>query len=919
MFKYNCLAVSAILLVLTIPMFGETVNRGTNSGRRTGELLSGGDFEKINNFSDLINNGWGSTFRESMKDIGLEVAINSTVSHSGKKSVMLKSSIPRVLHISTPYLTVASGAKINVSVWVKLDAVKTGAKAYYKARLGYFCYDKDKKIIPGGAKSFYTKDGTVNWENIKRTITCPAGTKFLKIYAELKVCTGTLYIDDLSITALGDASSPVKTTSIPVKHQMPKLTSEKLSDMDKIMLADMAAKFQGNGKIIFSCESFEKYRDSSHLFASGWNKISGGNSSITLTDRIAHSGKKSIFITSQDARITHISTPKIRVNENVKINISSWLKLDNVVTGKKGYFKARSGIFFLDKAGKVLRSGSKVFITKDGSTDWLPVNYSTYTLPGTHYIKLWAELKKTTGNIYWDDLVVVQVGDGVSLKELFVGSNPYSAQPIIIPKPLKENYTALFDPGRKVKISYFADDQIIQEQMTAFLTRLGAAEVKDNSFSTHILIGRPTDKDISAILGEAYLKSSATNLGKQGYLVYAAKVGAKHIIVLCSTGRQGRYFAWQSLKQMPVYQNGRYYLMGGTIIDKPGYKERGMVFGSIQRWYEGPYNNVSKKFEGWSYRRRFQALKFNLLFLAGNGLASYHQMAVPFSQSVIDNYAKLYDDCQKYYIDAMVGVRPYRQKPRPGREKGGVVYSSEKDIKGVADNLITLYKIGFRSLYIAEDDMVESAFLQYKQDKERFRNQGEAHAYFVGEIYKRVKKSCPDFRLIFCATAYSGDAVSMPESYKTYCRSMARMPLDISLVYTQPDSKSVTWYRKLTGGRKIHTWSNFYTVLYGYKKYNVFPVFPMPYGGGDATLDKYTESHFFLITDKPTSMISTFTAADYMWNPARYQARKSFKRAFFKVRRLLKQMERGEKVEQYRLDQFRRIKTEIAKLEVKYK
>lgn len=607
-----------------------------------------------------------------------------------------------------------------------------------------------------------------------------------------------------------------------------------------------------------------------------------------LVTDVFFTGSKALMLHSvSPERVVNISTPFLNVKEGSKIKISAAMKIQQVVTGEKGWYKARLGYGICDKDFNPVKGGFKSFAEEEGTRDWTMYEIVTVTPPGSEHISVYMELKNCRGTAWFDDIKIELAREGSFLSDASSNEQAFSAsEPIVIPKPWKERYGGNFIPLEKVAL--IADsEETAKTELIEFIKSLTGnppPEKQQADDSTLVLMGAPGQDPLKKYMQLAGLSIDWKELGEQGYVVYAGTVADKKTILLAGFSPESRFYALQTLKQLAVKKNGRNYVHEGLVIDRPLYKIRGAVFGDLRRWYDGPPQRINGKYQysGWPYRERFHKLKLNFIWLAGWGSDHYARQVFPLNErdkQVLEDFLK---DCKKYFITPSVGLRPYRQLPHPGREKGGVIYSSEEDIEGVVSNLVTMYGMGYRDLFITFDDLPSHRFLEYEQDKKRFKSIGDAHLYYIGEVYKRLKKTCTDVNFRVIGVAYGGGA-QMSTLWKEYLRDISSLPKEIEFVFTSAGSSDADYSSSLSGGRKIIIWSNYYAGLY--EKLAQVPVIVNPYEGGDSTLHQHTTGHFVLFVDLPnedTAHISWYTASDYMWNPSAYKPEDSAKRALVK-------------------------------------
>ena len=660
-----------------------------------------------------------------------------------------------------------------------------------------------------------------------------------------------------------------------------------------ILGLDVYAKNITHPESVFT-ESFDTISSLNELWDKDWKtnlpiknkKYWSKGVKIKLDDKVFNSKKQSLKLSSVHPFVVSVSVPIIRIEENVRVEISGLMKVLKVKQGVKDWHIARVCVHAIDKKGISINGSGKTIISSIGSTDWKPFHLIYLTPKGSHYIKVSLELKKCTGTVWFDNLKIKKIDNSSILMKLFSEKGSMSMVDSVIPYPMYTKSSRgklVFD---NVFISFASEcDNTFRTELMEFIkseaitlsTNVEKAELK-------LIAGAINSRHISEYIIKLGLKSKVINLGPQGYLLFVGTVSNEKIILLASNGAPGRYYALQTLKQLCYQENGRIFMDNIEIIDKPEYKLRGIVFGDFRRWYDGPpikdETSGKKIYSGWAYRKRAQMLKLNFVWPC---VIKRKYMVMPFPESLKLQLKNFHDDCTKHYIRASMGISPYRQKPRPGRKKGGVIYSSKKDIIAASQNLITLYNLGFKDLYIAFDDLPPYKWLEYKQDKKRFKNIGEAHYYYIKEVYKQLKTVCPDITFRVITIAYHGTEMDMSDNLKKYSKIIGKLPKEIEFVWTGAKSENADYYSKLCGGRKIIIWSNYFPYLY--EKLDRVPVFSFPYAGGDSTMSMHTSGHFFLPVDLPnedSAHISWFTAADYLWSSKTYTVEDSLKRALFR-------------------------------------
>lgn len=636
--------------------------------------------------------------------------------------------------------------------------------------------------------------------------------------------------------------------------------------------------------------SFEEGKNINDYISSGWSSSMPFNNikywpagvEVELDGGVCHLGKRSLRLCSpSENRLVSMGTPSVAVEPDTRVRVSIWMKLEDVICGAQSWYTARMCVHVLDNAGSIVTGGTKVIATDMGTRGWTKYE-AVLVIPsrGTS-LRMWCELKNCKGTAWFDDLKVETLDDKPLLQRISANKDVSLPAPVVIPRPWKEHYGASLFQMETVRLEIPSKrDAVVSKELNAFIKEMDGKTVSDKAsedYQTLLFVGSPDNPKIKEYLLELGISIKWKDLKDQGYLLYAGKYRDKRLILLVSPEAEGRFYAFQTLRQITISKDGKKFINEARIIDRPLYPLRGSV-GMLGRWYEGA-SYVTNKLDDWPYRERFHSLKLNFVFVVN--ILPRECQVMPFSEGYRRSALSFLEDCRKYFITPSIGVSPYRQLPHPGREKGGVIYSSEQDIQGTVDNLASFYDIGYRHLYLAFDDLPAYRFLEYEEDKAKFKTIAEAHLYFVGEVYRRLMKRCPEVKFRFLGVAYDG-AENMPQDRKEYCRGIAGLPKEIEFVWTGSKSSDAQYYSGLNGDRKLMIWSNYYAGLY--EKLTNIPVFEYPYRGGDASFHKHTTGHFFLPVDNAGSAnLSWYTAADYMWNPEGYNPDDSAGRAMIKA------------------------------------
>jgi hypothetical protein len=171
--------------------------------------------------------------------------------------------------------------------------------------------------------------------------------------------------------------------------------SNNISPLKKIFLLLLLlciAAFAGAQKNLVNNNSFED-----ELY--DWN-IYGA----TTTPWVKKEGKAAAVIISYDDKKWVGMEQQIALSKTVTaIEISTWLKTDNVITGTESWKKALMKAEFLDAADKL--NGESITIAAiDGNTEWVLYKKTVKVPAGTKKVKLMFAMAFATGTMFIDEV-----------------------------------------------------------------------------------------------------------------------------------------------------------------------------------------------------------------------------------------------------------------------------------------------------------------------------------------------------------------------------------------------------------------------------------------------------------------------------------------------------------------------------------
>lgn len=510
-----------------------------------------------------------------------------------------------------------------------------------------------------------------------------------------------------------------------------------------------------------------------------------------------------------------ISSERVPVIPGMELNYSYYFACKDVVQGQKSWSIARVTINFYSVDGKRVSWGD--ILSVKGTQEWKRYSGKKIIPRNAAFADIRFGFSDSTGTVWIDDVQLFCEGKAQASAQQLLLNIP--STPVLIPTPKK-----MISAGNGIK-----------------------------EFQGNPVQGDLKNKVIAKKWKKYFPKMKFSSLGDQGYFL---AIDSDGVFIGANTPAGFRYAA-QSLKML---KHGGGYLQY-AIADWPSIPRRGVVCGlQWSRW-----DNYSEMM------RRAEKYKMNFIWHTGSFMDHKfsRQWRVPLTEADFASLKKRNDMASRYGLELYLTASPRGIPP--------VEYSSAKEIKMIADKLTAVYhKTGIRNLGIAFDDLcnIDQAKLIHDSDKAKFPGGiGEAHCYFVTEIYKKVKKNCPEVNFLVLPMFYQSYASASPDEIK-YTKQFAKLPEEIrewcNCLYTEEDIKE---NKKLTG-RKPFIWDNGYTQ-------GRIPLFPYAVKRPQSTPDMISGYMFLLAWPKleDALQITWNICADYMWASDSYVPETSRKRA----------------------------------------
>jgi beta-N-acetylglucosaminidase-like protein/cellulose/xylan binding protein with CBM9 domain/glycosyl hydrolase family 20 len=659
-----------------------------------------------------------------------------------------------------------------------------------------------------------------------------------------------------------------------------RINGEKMNIMHKIILVGIffivfgTQECSAAGKNLIGNSGFEETGEKGKIPC--WNIRKKVNSEVCLSEN-AHSGKKSLTI-KNNAFLSNRKSLNVGVYTNEfrsppyrsTVTVSGWLKAENIKKGKGSYHKLRLTLYALDENKGALTH--KEIACIDGSFDWVEFSGSMIIPKGTDLLKVGCWLTNATGTAWVDDLKVVVTKLPPSAKEMLSGEFNVEV-PVIMPNPWQTKRTNRFFAFNKICINSDGVDERIKNAAEQYFH---VSNQTDKNNCLELFFSKTFSADSQKIAKDNFPEISLESLGDEGYFILAEEDAENPKIYLIANTDKGLFNALQTFRQTVEKSKDFSRVSLIQVVDKPQLSLRGVVLG---QWLKSC--NQLEAIE------RCAKLKINFVYIGGttlnNKLGGNPNYGTNWRKPFSNNELKILKDtieaCHKNFIKPAITFSPRGNPPN--------CYSSDEDINIIIEKSFVLYNLGARIFGLNFDDMSNSGSEGFgsEQDRVKFKNNvGEAHRFFVREVYEGLKKKTGknDFDFLFLPMAY-GRFKNMNEKDKSYLSTVSSLPKNIGFISCiGGDDVINTTYNKHIK-RKPIIWDNYFC---GWGRIGGAPSFIPPFEGDTRLSDNNISGYMLLPQMKiyeDASLISWMTAADYMWAPEMYNYQDSFKRAVLKA------------------------------------
>lgn len=261
-------------------------------------------------------------------------------------------------------------AALEISAWVKTDAVEKGKNNWNKAVIVLEMGGKNQNIAE--------LEGSTPWQLVKKVIPTEK-ERSGRLMIALSECTGSFHFDDIKITPIS-------------QEDYAQIIDEDLKKKEAISLQNSQNSSSHLNTEVFANGNFE-------------NGTSSWRGAVNLSSTVKKEGNASLVLTSTSKDWVGIDQ-QFNVPKDVKsVTISGWLKSENIVQGDNLWNNGLLNVEFTsDGKTKTANDESITFVT--GSTEWQQYS-KTFSLPkDTQKLRLMIALGFATGTLYADDIQV---------------------------------------------------------------------------------------------------------------------------------------------------------------------------------------------------------------------------------------------------------------------------------------------------------------------------------------------------------------------------------------------------------------------------------------------------------------------------------------------------------------------------------
>jgi hypothetical protein len=611
--------------------------------------------------------------------------------------------------------------------------------------------------------------------------------------------------------------------------------------------------------------SSSQSRDDNLIQNSGFEEGSEGHAAhwtfqgdATLVTDEVHSGEQAVRVSSQ-GRSAGIKSNWFQAAPHERVEVSAWIKAQDVE--ERGHYQKLRVTLSAYRSDQITRIQHWDLASTSGTLDWTLMRGSAIMPEGTAYLQVDLRLTDTAGTFWADDVEArtIQTVPEIDFSRL--------EPPVIIPEPLHLHTSGEYIPLHALVIRSCPASDRFNAAIDVFLQQLGipyhhsSFDYRTDFESGHLIFGGDCNDFLEWQLEYFDETLSMEDLGDQGYLIKIEVHNEQPIIYLSAGSEAGLYYAMQTLKHL-INPRER-TLLHAQVLDRPTLEQRGVIMGV--QWF----NEQDEFFE------RMSQLKLNMIWNQGSFMNEkfWFRWREPLDQRERDQLQNYLGNARAHFVEPHITIAPR------GRNAGDpTYYSSERDINLIVSKFTDLYSLGFRNFGLSFDDLANHGQDRlFGPDQEVFDNQlGEAHRYFVEQVYLQLRSLDGDIQLSVVPMVYARlDAMSSAD--QAYLEALSLLSNEIVL-YSSPEyQEEAELVREITKRRHM-VWDNFYA--YSYQ--DQAPEFIIPVDRPPDFQGHVVKGYTFLPLipiHEDAGLVSWRTAANYAWAPERHDPKRAFQLA----------------------------------------
>lgn len=316
-----------------------------SSGVFAQNLLKNGGFEL--GAVNRIPRNWGTEYYNSSIVPG----------RVGKSALKIENTLPMMsLGAQTVPLNWQKVSKVSLSAWIKLDNVIPGPESWNKVNIQVLFFDAKGNQLEGWPE-LGPWAGTFGWQKVGKNFYVPRGTVKAKVVFGIYNARGVAYFDNIELKPLlqGEAADPYN--------------------------------------LLFNGD-FEVWEGWAYGGSNDWGIVFGdvkeGNGALWI--------KNTKPIWSFSSQSVTLDGKKVR-----RINVSGWIKAENIEYGVKPWQLARINLEFKDGKGKRI-GGWPIVEAFSGTFGWKKVSRDFEVPAETKRVDVFAGLLECTGSAWFDGL-----------------------------------------------------------------------------------------------------------------------------------------------------------------------------------------------------------------------------------------------------------------------------------------------------------------------------------------------------------------------------------------------------------------------------------------------------------------------------------------------------------------------------------